>query len=123
MPSSHLAQRLETLRQSRRAPDAPPAIGAMFQAKAKQLRRLERSLSGVGQAWAELCPPELLQRTCVVRLSRGVLTLGASDSATRFEVDRLLRTGAQRQLVRRCPSTLRKVKVILQADLANENPT
>ena len=49
-----------------------------------------------------------------------MLTIGVSDSAVRYEVDRLLRTGAQRQLVRSCPSTLRKVKVVLRPDLALE---
>lgn len=121
MPNHGLSQRLEVLRQSRRAPDAPPGIGAMFQAQAKQLRRLERSLAGIGGAWTELCPPALLERTCIVSLRRGVLTIGVSDSAVLYEVDRLLRTGAQRQLVRSCPSTLRKVKVVLRSDLAGES--
>lgn len=107
--------RLEALRKGRVWPERDGSIGAMFRERGAELERLEKRLGGVSRAWQSVCPPDLLARTSVRSLLRGVLTIGVEDAATRFELDRLLRSGAERVFVRACPTTVRKVKLVSAA--------
>lgn len=83
----------------------------VFAAAAREFTKRDRQFSVAAEAWGEVCPRELAARTAIVAFSRGVLTIGVSDAAARFEIDRVLRAGAERELVRRMPTTLRKVRL------------
>ena len=117
MDASSLAARIEELRK-RRAPREPRwDASALFDEHADELTRLRKRLGGVGEAWRLVCPPDLLPRTAVRSLARGVLTIGVADASTRYNLDRLMREGGERQLVRASPTTVRKVKLVLEAGL------
>lgn len=113
--------RLEALRKGRVRPERDGSLGAMFRERAAELEKLEKRLGGIARAWQSVCPPELVGRTSVRSLARGVLTIGVEDASTRFELDRLLRAGAERTFVRACPTTVRKVKLV-SAQEAPEKP-
>jgi hypothetical protein len=48
-----------------------------------------------------------------------VLTLAADDAAARFEVDRVLRCGVERQLLRKLSLDVRRVRVVVAGDEAD----
>lgn len=101
------------MRRSRVYPERATTLGGVIGELAGALREVEKKIGSIGGVWAEVCPPELQAKTMVEGISRGVATIRVRDSATRFELDRLLRAGMERQLVKRCPTTLRKVKLII----------
>lgn len=109
------ALRLQRLREARqrRAPD--DALAPAFQRAAKDLRRLQRGLAGVAEAWEAICPPDLLGRTAIRSIRRGVLTIGVADATACYELDRLLKGGGERELIRRCPMGVRKVRLASDA--------
>jgi hypothetical protein len=45
-------------------------------------------------------------------LVRGVLTVEVKGAPARFELDRALRAGMERELIKACPASLHKVKLI-----------
>jgi len=112
MDSRLVSEQLERLRAVRVKPGPDRSSRALFEAKAHELAKLERSLSGGAGAWAEHCPPELVGRTSVRKCERGVLEIGVRDSATRYEVDRFLRSGGQRAIIRACPASIRRIKLV-----------
>lgn len=116
MSLPELSRRLELLRRTRTPTGADSKdCSALFQSQGRSFERMERSVGAVSGAWRSICPSGLYERTSIVGLQRGVLTLGVEDASTRYEIDRLLRCGAQRELIRSCPSTLRRVKVVLRS--------
>ena len=113
--------RLEALRKGRVRPERDGSLGEMFRERSAELQKLEKRLGGVARAWQSVCPPELLGRTSVRSLARGVLTIGVEDASTRFELDRVLRAGGERTFIRACPTTVRKLKLV-SAQEAPEKP-
>lgn len=94
-------------------PDRAVAFGPLALEAGRDLKRLERRLGAVAQAWSATCPSAMLCRTTIDGVSRGVLTIRADDSATRFEVDRWLRGGGEREFVSCCPISVRKVRLVV----------
>lgn len=105
------ARRLQSLREHRVFRERTAPVGPLAAALGADLLRLEKKIGGVAGAWAATCPMELVARTTVEGLSRGVLNIRADDSGTRYELDRWLRSGGERELVKRCPTTVRKVRI------------
>lgn len=106
-------RQLELLRARRVWADRAAPVGPMVEAAGREFTRLAKRLGGVGGAWAAVCPAALALKTTVVGVSRGVATIHVADAATRFELDRWLRSGGERELIKRCPTTLRKVKLVI----------
>lgn len=92
---------------------AQAPMRSLFAEAARNAARDERRLGNAGDAWAAVCPGELLERTRIMGLSRGALTVATPDAATRFELDRALRSGAERALIRLCSAPVRKVRVVV----------
>ena len=111
-----IADRIESLRERRVPKPRNNAMSDLLAARTKALKRESRGTGVVATAWGELCPPHLLERTGVVGITRGVLTLSADDAAARFEVDRVLRCGVERELLKRLPLNVRRVRVVISAD-------
>ncbi|MBL8745960.1 MAG: DUF721 domain-containing protein [Phycisphaerae bacterium] len=107
------AQQLNLLREHRVYRDRAAPIGPIAAAIAGELKQLERKIGGVAGAWAETCPADIADRTSVESISRGVLHIRADDASTRYIIDRWLRSGGERELIRKCPTTVRKVKVAI----------
>jgi len=106
------ASRVEQLRAARVRPGRARDLSQDFAYLGARLTRNHRKLAAIRKAWLACCPPDLIASTAIVSMSRGVLTVGADDSAVRFELDRWLRTGGQNNLIAAGPA-LRKVKVIV----------
>jgi len=109
----HALRRIESLRSHRVRPERGRDLSGDFAQTARSLQRSFRKLGGVGKAWSDCCPASLLRRTAVVSLHRGVLTIRASDAPTRYELDRWLRQAGQDQVIQSCPTTVRRVRVVV----------
>lgn len=111
MSADPVRHQIEQLRARRVKPERAVEVRGVFAAAAREFTKRDRHFSVAAEAWGEVCPRELAARTAIVSFARGVLTIGVTDAATRFEIDRVLRAGAERELVRRMPTTLRKVRL------------
>ncbi|MCZ7634461.1 MAG: DciA family protein [Phycisphaerales bacterium] len=96
--AGHAAGEIARLQKFRAVREPGVAIGAAARAVAEGLERERRLTGGLAGAWAALCPPELAGRSRVVRFVGGVVTVEVTDGATRFRVDRWLRSGGRAAL-------------------------
>ena len=62
-------------------------------------------------SWQQLVPIHLLSHTRLDSFSRGTLKVTVDSSSARFELDRLLRSGLERQLISAVGGQLRRVKL------------
>ncbi len=92
------------------SPDRDLGLADTLGALGRNLKAEARKSGGIGAAWAAAVPAELLERTQIVALSRGVLRVRCDDAATLHQVSQWLRAGGQDQLVRLAPVALSKVK-------------
>jgi len=58
-----------------------------------------KQLVQLAALWGQLVPPELASHTKLESLSRGVLRVAVDSSSRLYELDRLLRSGLQSQLI------------------------
>lgn len=91
-------------------------VSRLFASTQRDLQRAEKRVAGSAALWERACPPELLDRTSVVGLQRGVLTIGVRDHSTRYILDRMLRSGLETDLIRRSAVAIHKVKLVAQPD-------
>lgn len=91
-------------------------VSGLFAAQQRELQRTEKRLAGSSALWERVCPPELLERTCVVGLQRGTLTIGVRDHSTRYVLDRMLRSGMEEDLRRRSAVSISSVKLVARPD-------
>lgn len=102
---------LQRLRQWRN-PAAPDMTMRFVQDQfKKQVKRPHEQLGQLSEAWERLVPPPIAQHTALESLSRGVLRVRVAQSATLYKLDRMLRSGLERQLRQHAPTTLRRVKL------------
>lgn len=104
---------LERLRKFRAPKERDLTLRVPLGFAAQELRRMRRGLGAVAAAWGQIVPPELAERTALVGISRGVLTVRASDASAKYELERLLRSGGEAAVVRASPVSLRRVRVVL----------
>lgn len=91
-------------------------VSGLFASTQRDLQRTEKRLAGSAALWERVCPPELLERTCVVGLTRGTLTIGVRDHSTRYVLDRMLRSGLEADLIRRSAVSISTVKLVAKPD-------
>ncbi len=108
---------LEKLRSNRVRPARDITLAANLAGEVLEAKKRHKAVGGIGAAWAELMSEvvtgtNLAERTIVRSFFRGVLTIEASDTAARYEVDRWLRAGGLETLRKRSPRTLARVKVV-----------
>lgn len=70
-----------------------------------------RQLGRIAEQWQRLLPADLVDRTALVGLRRGVLSVIVADSATLYRVDRLLRQSALAELRTAAGAAIRRVKL------------
>lgn len=78
----------------------------------QHLERQQRASGKIETAWATVIPADLQRRATVSSFARGLLTVRIADAATRYQIERFLRAGGQRDLERSAGSAIRRVKLI-----------
>lgn len=77
-------------------------LAAMIDQFSKNLVLRERREVGAFKIFCESIAPALHERCMMVSCTAGVLIIRVRDAATRFQVDRMLRTGLLTRLRRDC---------------------
>ena len=83
----------------------------MMSVVCRSLRKTNKQLVQIQDAWQEFVPQRLHQVAVPIALHSGVLEVSVDSSPTAFQINRLIRSGLLRQLQQRSGGTLRKIHV------------
>jgi hypothetical protein len=92
-------RQLERLRQWRVRKDRDHSMGFLSQQFKKEIAKPYKQLQSITELWQKLVPENMLPFTRLESLVRGILKVTVNSSAMSYELDRLLRTGLQKQLI------------------------
>jgi len=104
-------RQIEKLRRWRGGRDWTVALPDEVARLQKEVERSGRRLASFVSAWEQVIPPDLVAHTRVKSVRGGVVQVVASSSGVLYELDRLLRGGAEAEIRQRLSSTLTRVKV------------
>lgn len=110
MDTGESQRRLEKLRAWRNRPQRDLTLGYLADHVKRTVTKPHKQLGQIARLWEQAVPPALADRTALVSLTHGVLTVHVADSSAMYELDRLLRGGVELRLRQSCETTLRKVK-------------
>jgi hypothetical protein len=66
----------------------------------QEVERPYKQLHEIAEVWEKLVPAPVVKNTRLESLGRGVLRVVVGSSATLYELDRLLRSGLEREIIR-----------------------
>ncbi len=110
--------RIQSLRAARARPNRAVSLGTVLAGESHSLDDRHSRLGAVGEAWLATCPADLIARTAISKVSRGVVTVAVGDASARFRIDRALREGLEGELIRASKTPIRRVKVQVVASPA-----
>jgi hypothetical protein len=105
------SQGLAKLRERRAGHQRDLSLAGPMSAITKDLKAKMAS-AGVGVAFLKTAPAQAAAFTTVVGVRSGVLQLRPHNTATRYALDRWLRSGGEAVLVRACPTAISRVKLV-----------
>lgn len=111
-------RKLEQLRRWRNRPPRDLTLSFLPEHFKRSIEKPHQQLGQLVEIWRQWMPARLLERTTLASLQRGVLTVHVPDSATLYELDRLLRGGVEAAIRGQFKATLQKVrlKVVAESD-------
>ncbi|MFN3169018.1 MAG: DciA family protein [Phycisphaeraceae bacterium] len=92
-------EHLERLRKSRSLPNPDLSLGFLSEQFKREVAKPYKQLGDLSELWRQLVPATLVERSRLVGMSRGTLHVEVDNPAAHFEIDRLLRSGLQKQLI------------------------
>ncbi len=104
---------IHRLRQWRSGREPDQSLSFIKKLFDRQIARPHKKVAKLVALWEKHIPPELAARTALLSYSRGVLRVEVADSATLYQLDRLLRSGAEQQLRQAFTGSLRTIKLQL----------
>jgi hypothetical protein len=99
MATDPVQEHLDRLRASRSLPKRDLSLGFLTDQFKRDVAKPYKQLGDLAEMWAQLVPARLVERSRLVGLSRGILHVEVDNPAAHFEIDRLLRSGVQKQLI------------------------
>lgn len=113
---------LDLLRKSRSLPRKDLSLAFMTEQFKREVEKPHQQLGDLAELWRELVPQRLIAHCRLIGLGRGTLYVEADHAAAHFEIDRLLRSGLQTDLIKRHKGpAFRRVQVKL-AGRSNTEP-
>lgn len=91
--------RLDRLRGWRNRRERDLSLGFLKKYAKQHIERPFKQFGDLTALWQEKVPAPLQEHTRLDRLSRGVLHVSVDSSAHLYELDRLLRSGLERELI------------------------
>ena len=111
--SSH-ARRLERIRDLRRPRRPDLSLAFLKPYFNRYIAKPHKQMKTIIEAWKQLVPENLFEHTRLESLRAGILRVGVDSSAHLYEMNRLLRSGLDQQLMRLAKTTdLRRVQLKL----------
>lgn len=112
------AIRLARLVAVRKRPEPELGLREQFAELESGVRKQRRAVGGLWETWEGAlrgtgADQQLVERTSIVGMSGGVLTVRVQDAATKFALDRLLRSGGELAVVRLSGVALKRVKTVM----------
>lgn len=111
MTARNPEQHIENLRRWRNWKQRDVTLRNAAEIVEKKYAKPHKQLGQVIELWERLVPAKLRRQTALASLSKGVLTVHVSDSAAMYELDRLLRGGAEQQIKTGCKTAMRKIRL------------
>lgn len=112
MEADRLTQRtLANLRERRAGYQRDLSLAAPLSSICKDLK-VKMASAGVGSVFIKLAPREIAAFTTVIGVRSGALQLRPHNTAARYALDRWLRSGGEAALVRGCPTSISRVKLV-----------
>ncbi|MBI1371897.1 MAG: DUF721 domain-containing protein [Phycisphaera sp.] len=105
------ADQIERLREWREGPGRDTSMKFVGDWFKRQVAKPHEQVAQFSEVWRQLVPSHLQDKTALASLARGVLTVHVADSGTMYELDRLMRTGLERQIKTTAKASLRKIKL------------
>jgi len=102
---------LKQLRQLRMWREKDISIGATIHELQRSLKKSNKQLTQIIEAWDELVPKQIHQCANPTSFQGGVLEVFADGSPTAYQLNRLIRAGLLRELQQRCSGTLKQIRV------------
>jgi hypothetical protein len=90
---------LDRLRQWRTRPDRDYSLDFFKKVFKREIEKPHKQLAALAELWQQLVPPELASHTRLDSLQRGVLKVSVDSSSCLYELDRMLRSGLENQLI------------------------
>lgn len=113
------AERLERVRASRIRSERDEGLGFLVLGFQRDVARPHKQLAALVEAWDELVPAPLAERTRLEGLLRGTLTVAVDSSSTLDSLDRLLRAGLRVTLIKaNSGPALRRIKLRVDSSLS-----
>ncbi len=107
---------LEHLRRWRGPKTYDHSLAFMAREFDQKIAKPFKQLQNMIPLWYQLIPDDLAQHTSLESLRRGVLQVAVDSSAHLYELDRLLRNGLERDLIRRQKQpVIRRIKLRVNA--------
>ncbi len=103
--------RIEKARHWRARRDTTVPLGESVDALHKKVERAGRRIGGLIGAWEEIIPTPLAARTRITGFRGGVAHVVVESPPVLYEIDRLLRGGAEAALRARMTATLTRVRL------------
>lgn len=91
---------IDRLQRHRRRPEPDRSLRFLSKHFKHEIERPYKQLGELSELWARLVPQPLIGHTRLEGFSRGVLRVAVDSSSHLYELDRLLRSGLQIQLIR-----------------------
>jgi len=106
------ADHLEKLRRWKGCADRDLSLQFLRGQFQREIEKPFRQLEAIAPLWRQLLPPELAEHSCLESFHRGVLQVAVDSSPRLYELDRLLRSGLEKQLARHYKGApLRRVRL------------
>jgi hypothetical protein len=91
--ASSAIARIEKLRQLRVVPRRDVNIAGEVDAQLREAKKTQKATKAIDERWRVALPAELVDVLRTEKISRGVLTLIASDASAKYACERWLREG------------------------------
>jgi len=106
-----LHAQVEQLREWRKRKIRDTSIESSLIEFRKSLKKSNKQLTQILQAWDNEVPQQLSQNAIPTSLRAGILEVSVRDSSTSYQLNQLIRAGLLRKLQEQCSGTLKQIRV------------
>ena len=102
---------LDRMRPFRERHERDVGLDRVIQALERELRDQHNAVGDIIDVWNEVAPPALRDIAVSAGVSPGTLTIAVATSGASYELSRVLRDGLERDLMKRLPARVKRIRV------------